>query len=751
MATKRVIAYFMHESERDAARTALGSAQVTESFVVGELDEANIESLRKQGLIVQELPARQAAKREEFGVQSHVKGVEPRPAGSAPTVAFDQAVPALVDFYEVALTGPLLESWREQLSNLGVTLMESLPDGSYKTRLRTNQVQPVSALPFVESVTWISPASFAPLVTPRSVPGFGLQPPATGAKMLTFDVRLHDPADRPKIEAWLRAKNASIAGSSGRKIRFYALDGAPVLDALFAEPEVDTIAEYVEPKLYNDFARRLLAVDAPAGSNPPTFLTYDGTDQMVAVADTGIDDQHPDFQGRIAGKIARGRPNDASDPNGHGTHVAGSVLGDGTASQGKIKGVAPNATLFFQSLLDSNGRLGGLPLDLNELFDEAYQAGARIHNNSWGANTASEYTLNGEEVDEFVHNNKDMLVVIAAGNEGTSGKHPQKADPGSVDWLSIGSPASCKNALTVGASRSDRADGPNANLTWGTGWPNDFPLPPIANETVSGDPECLAAFSSRGPCTDHRIKPDVVAPGTDILSTRSSLAPLGKFWGPHPNPRYAFNGGTSMAAPLVSGCAALVRQYFVKDCGLLRPSAALLKATLVNGTQWLNGKDSTAKSAGQPNYHQGHGRVCMNRTIPNPSQPGMELRFVDDWQNFQFTRTGQRKRYQFVLTAAIPELRFCMAYTDIPARGLQNNINLVVQHLESGNKYLGNTDLPDALTLPDPDNNLEIVRIVAAAAGTYFVQVFAANLLKPPQDFALVVTGAGLPPLTELH
>jgi hypothetical protein len=83
-------------------------------------------------------------------------------------------------------------------------------------------------------------------------------------------------------------------------------------------------------------------------------------------------------------KIARGRKNLADDPVGHGTHVAGSVLGDGSASSGQYKGIAPKASLFFQSLLDSNGDLGGLPLDLNDLFLEAYQGGARIHNNSWG-------------------------------------------------------------------------------------------------------------------------------------------------------------------------------------------------------------------------------------------------------------------------------------------------------------------------------------------------------------------------------
>src|SRR5437660_1206330 len=127
--------------------------------------------------------------------------------------------------------------------------------------------------------------------------------------------------------------------------------------------------------------------------------------------------------------------------------------GDGAASGGLIKGIAPKAKLFFQSLLDADGNLGGLPINLNDLFEEAYQAGARIHNNGWGADVNARYTLDCEEVDKYVYNHKDMLILIAAGNAGSSGANPKKADPGFVDWLSIGSPGSCKNALTVGASR----------------------------------------------------------------------------------------------------------------------------------------------------------------------------------------------------------------------------------------------------------------------------------------------------------
>ena len=72
-----------------------------------------------------------------------------------------------------------------------------------------------------------------------------------------------------------------------------------------------------------------------------------------------------------------------------------------------------------------------------------------------------------------------------------------------------------------------------------------------------------------------------------------------------------------MAAPFVAGCAALARQYYasVKH----DPSAALIKATLVNGTIWLSGRDANGPTVGKPNYHQGHGRVDMLRSLPNSS------------------------------------------------------------------------------------------------------------------------------------
>src|SRR5262249_60580233 len=118
--------------------------------------------------------------------------------------------------------------------------------------------------------------------------------------------------------------------------------------------------------------------------------------------------------------------------HGHGTHVAGSVAGDGSKSAGAVRGTAPEAQLFFQSVMDARGQLSGLPADLGELFDEAYRAGARIHNNSWGAEAGSAYPVHSLEVDDYVAAHPDLLVVIAAGNEGTAAQ-PQVTAAGPVD------------------------------------------------------------------------------------------------------------------------------------------------------------------------------------------------------------------------------------------------------------------------------------------------------------------------------
>ena len=742
----RIIAHFMQDEEREAARNEMTVFQETESFLLGEAEEVDIPKLEDQGLIVERVEENPETQAETPGAVSPSALVSALAQGQSRESAFERDVAAegpRIDFtgpnfYLIGVSGPLVEEWRQKFDELEVELLERVPPGSFTAKLTPDQVQRVNELPFVSRVRLYAPEDTVSVEIESAAPP---PPPGVERSMLIYDARLHRAEDMEKVLTWLREHDVSVAGTSKRKIRFYLLEDSPLMDEIAELPEIAEMEPYVRPVLHNDVARVLLGVDHAAQDEVDGNLPQTGEGQIVAVADTGLDENHPDFQGRIVGIVALGRPGDYSDTHGHGTHVAGSVLGDGSASEGTICGTAPKAQLFFQSLLDPNGGLGGLPVDLGDLFDEAYQAGARIHNNSWGARTNAVYTFNSVEVDEFVAQHRDMLIVVAAGNEGQA-NNPLNTKEGFVDWLSVSSPATSKNALTVGASRSNRTSGGYAGLTFGQAWPNKFPDPPIANENVSGDPEGLSAFSSRGPCDDHRIKPDLVAPGTNIVSAKSSRAPLREFWGSYPeNGRYAFMGGTSMAAPLVAGCAALVREYYVSDRNH-SPSAALLKATLINGTRWLTGSDSMADYPDLPNFHQGFGCVHMPSTIPNPSSPNLTLEFSDAWDDTEprLVRTGQRFQFHFSSSGG-DWLRICLSWTDLPQRALQNNLDLTIRHGPTGQKWVGNERLPLGITPLDVENNVEVVRIDNPPAGDYVIQVSATNLLGPPQDFALIVTG----------
>ena len=234
---------------------------------------------------------------------------------------------------------------------------------------------------------------------------------------------------------------------------------------------------------------------------------YTGKNVCVCVLDTGIY-PHIDFRDRIIGfQDFVGKHMLPYDDNSHGTHVSGIIGGDGSASGGRIRGIAPECNLVALKILDRYGN--GKKRDVLRAFDwilknkDAY--GIQVVNISIG--TTCKEKQDHRQLIEGVERLWDagLVVVAAAGNQG-----PRSG--------SVTAPGSSRKIITVG---------PSDLLTGRT------------------------AISGRGPTSECICKPDLVAPGNRILS----CAPGTDF-------AYGVKSGTSMSTPLVSGAAALLLQKY---------------------------------------------------------------------------------------------------------------------------------------------------------------------------------------------
>ncbi|MFD0973301.1 S8 family serine peptidase [Plantactinospora endophytica] len=272
----------------------------------------------------------------------------------------------------------------------------------------------------------------------------------------------------------------------------------------------------------------------------------DGTGVKVAVLDTGVDASHPDLAGQVVARanFTEGAEDD-KDRVGHGTHVASTIAGTGAASAGRYRGGAPGADLLdgkvcAQDGCYDSGILAGMQW--------AVEQGAAVVNMSFGAPDGPEIDPVEQAVQTLTEQH-GTLFVVSAGNRGRD--------------ESISSPAGVDAALAVGA--------------------------------VDGS-DNLAPFSSRGPRVgDGGLKPDVTAPGVDIVAARSPDGLVGQ-----PGEPYVTMEGTSMAAPHVAGAAAILAQRHPQW------RSAELKSTLMG---------SAAPNPGLDAYAQGAGRVDVARAI----------------------------------------------------------------------------------------------------------------------------------------
>lgn len=633
----------------------------------------------------------------------------------------------------IQVSGPLSTPQRKELEQLGAELLEYVPNDTYVARFMGDDLSAIQALQFVDwANTYLKGFKVAPeLMDQPQVDSVELMaladddPIAEGYQRV--DIVFHVGAQPSRhLEDVARAAglDAHSLQPSGQKIR--TMVDRTRLRAIAALDEVRHIEKVFDPTLSNDVAIGIMRTDVVHQRNP----ALRGAGQIVAVCDTGFDvgkedDVHPAFTGRVTKLYALGRTGTADDPHGHGTHVAGSILGDGNAqNHGQVTGSAPQANLVLQSVLDSGGSLGGLPADLRDLFRPPYHDDdARIHSNSWGTGgTAGRYTASSWEIDDFVWNNRDLVICFAAGNPGRDSNSNGVIDLGSVE-----APGTAKNCITIGASESNR---PAQSKRWAIGsWQSRYPVDPIASDLWADNPAGMAAFSGRGPTRDGRIKPDVVAPGTSILSAHSRNANVGSFWGASPDSLYCYMGGTSMATPLVSGCAAIVREFLIQTRGLVNPSAALIKAMLINGAVDLLGQYVPTEAGQFPNFSEGFGRVDLERTLSDDQD---HLILHDEDQELS---VGEERAFSIENPIVGASAKCTLVWTDRAGDTLENDLDLIVR---LANEERHGNQLPESTGF-DRTNNVEQVVWQDLPAGKVEVIVRAHRTPLFPQSFALVV------------
>lgn len=598
------------------------------------------------------------------------------------------------------------------------------------------------------------------------------------------------------------------------------------------------VERYAPYELHNNVART--SADTPTARDTvdgPIMDVEDvwargirGEGQIAAASDTGLSTGntatlHWDFgqQGsatnplRLIAAYPIGRPGTWDDNQaqggGHGTHTSGSIVGNGVRSGSdpstdtypatSYTGVAPKAGFVFQSLMTSTGGLA-VPADLNNLFQTPYNDGARVHSNSWGAPVFGVYNADSQEVDQFAWNNKDMVITYSAGNSGGDGRRVQgttcvlSGQPldGVIDSDSIGAPGTAKNCITVGASENYRPDfvyefpqndcTPSGGTQTSWGWFGGtclFTANPVFSDPMANNANGLGAFSSRGPTDDNRLKPDLVAPGIAIISTRTDLNQAYQQWGkcnvpPALQPYYITLGGTSMANPLTAGAATLVRQYYTDGwhpnasrtthaapvpVDGFNPSSALVKATLITGAWDMRPGQYGSGGPTQeippfwdathdfPNQVEGFGRVDLESSLFTGSgfghHPSRDLEVHDVSPGLQ---TGQLQDFTFPVGTSADDLTVTLTWTDPWAAAgagvkLVNDLDLTLTAPDGTTVYFPNG--VDHLAGVDRRNNVERTVVSAPAPGLWTARVSGFNVPgngspgSTTQPFALVIAG----------
>ena len=603
----------------------------------------------------------------------------------------------------VQFTGPINETNKEQLLATGCRIGDYIPEFAFIVAMDEETKKKVEELPFIEGVVKYKPE----YKIEKS-----LWEKVSKKEITTFHIRADSHENLPVLlSAVLKAKGEIL--HVGRDVARVKIDPGTISKIANLE-EALWIEGALDLKLLNDTSKWTIQTYVP-GFTKIWDKGLRGERQLVGIGDTGLDHDMPWFRdasgapiGPTHRKIA-GYTSFADDYDGdfgHGTHVAGTVGGNRTPVDGgsDANGMAPLSKFFIQDLSPGEESYVYPPSDLGLMFITPYYAGARIHTNSWGA-SANIYDTYARTADLFMWERKDFLALFANGNAGGEGGTE----------ATVGTPATSKNAVSVGATENGLyADN-------------------------------MAPFSSNGPAVDGRIKPTVTAPGVNIFSADSDgIRNSG-------NSGTVAMSGTSMATPTVAGAAALVRQYYedgywpngsANTADAFEPSAALIKATLINSAQDMTGAYTDAPI---PSTGQGWGRINLSNTL-HFFGDNKFLDVVDAAGGLVTSATWSRTYF----STGNQALKITLVWSDYPAAEgasimLVNDLDLTVTDPD-GIIYRGNVFQNGASGCGGSADRLNVEEQVlipaSSRSGNYAVTVTGHNVPYGPQPFAVVVTGA---------
>ena len=593
--------------------------------------------------------------------------------------------------------------WLYQLEEAGhLSILELLGEGNFIIRILPNFDNTIELLSNSEQIRWMDNVQ----------PGYRLHPQLMLGESYT-NVAVIPTSDLGyggymELALDLLSYGAHDAWCGFSLCQAKISDGSNFLLNTARDGRVLWVEPMFSMQVHNGIARAISGVVSL--DNDPSF-TLDGSGEMLAIADTGLDRDHPDIAGRVAAIYTQfGLDTSPADSNGgHGTHVTLTAIGDGTSDL-STKGIAPEASVTMYALeYDPTGTFGRQG-SIYDLLADAKQKTARVAINAWGlSGSEGQYTADSRSVDQFVKDERSLLPIFSVG-----------------DWDGTGTsmittPSTAKNVLSVGVS------------TTGSG-----------QTTPQGS---VDGISREGPTMDGRIKPDVVAPGIEICSGRAEEArnPSGFACGTgtHANgdPLYMTLSGTSQSASVAGGLAVLTREYLREQVGIQSPSASLIKAAMINGAEDLGAPDV-------PNNLEGWGQLNIQNTVMPMDGTTSLSTFYDDGKSLQpsfglLYELDLDVNHGLDITLAWNDEAGSATSAQTDAK-LINDLDLIIYDPD-GNQWYGNNFNGGFSVMggsSDTKNNVERVSIAPNTltnSGQWLVQVIHRGGVD--QDFSIVITG----------